>query len=627
LTLERAGAPSVDVAAPAANKHSLFVPFSIGVGVALTTLYFVLSQLFPDTGRSEFAYKPFIPEFQLFSAMRGFTLEQLANHVLRVLVLGPGLLLLSLGLARVLQLAPTQRLPLIERAHSAAVALSVLVSGYVMLFVLRGRAITDDEVTYAAMARTFTRGLLAEPRFPGQLLDFFEVLTHRGVTGKYLFGEPLVQMLGVLVSMPPLVHLPLNALTLFALQRTVQLLWGDRTLAAASCALLAISPMFVLCAATGQSQTTSLTCVVLCILGYAQAKQRAPVWGGVLAGAALAFGLSVRIQSLVPAGAVVGGAFVLLALRTRNLRALAAFVGMSLVGVVLIGLYNRALSGHALELPWFLQGPGVERYGFVQVWSNKDFVHRPLGALQNLWVVAVRMNGWWLGWPLALLLVWRRSPLQRVWRHGAIFVWVSVALTVFELGYYSTGVSDVGPIYHFELLPCLCILAAQCLIELWRKRPELAMTAVFIHVLFGTGSMLWEQTARLGRLMHAVYAEPESILASLPAQSLLLVEPGCDGTARLGWLHRPFVLVTHDPRAPVVIYSRPNPRQLDAFLAQFPERACYYLARDEQLQPLHIPCAAARNQLTRPFPVDDSAELCLHLHSTAEKLRVLLEQH
>jgi hypothetical protein len=587
-------------------------------GLALTTLYFVIDQLLPSTGRAEFTYVPFKPEFHLFAAMRGFTFEQLVNHVLRVLLLGPGLLALSLGAARMLRHGTTPAW--LGRLHVVAAGTSVAITAYVMLFVLRGRAITDDEVTYRTMARSFTRGALGEPSHPGQLLDLFEVPTRVGIAGKYLFGEPLVQMPGVLLSMPALGHLLLNALSLFALYKAVLLLWEDRRLAACSCSLLAISPTFMLCGATGQSQPTSLCCVLLSVLGYALAKREQPWLGGLLAGAAVGFGLSVRVQTLAPAGAVVGCAFVLLALRTRDVRSLVGFGLPCALGVAAIAGYNYLLSGDPLTLPWFLQGEVAERYGFTRVLRNKSFVHTPLGALQNLAVVAVRMNSWWLGWPLALLLLFRRSVLRHVYERGALLVWIALALIAFELGYYSTGVSDVGPIYHFELLPCLSVIAATCVLELWRARPELALAAVLVHVALGTGTFVWEQSARLGRLVQTVYAEPERVLASLPDHSLLLVEPSaCQHSLRLGWVHRPFPLVTHDPDARVVTYGRPRGELADSFIAQFPGRQCFVLDHDPQFEPIVLPCSEARAQLARPFEEDGEA-MCDRVLSTAEKL-------
>jgi len=611
-----------DAPAPeATRRRPTSLPGTVIAGALLLTAYFVIRQLLPSTGRSEFAYAPFTAEFHLFAPMRGFTVEQLVSHVLRVVVLGPALLLLSFGLARVLQLEPLKYAALARRLHVWLGACSIAVTAYVMCFVLRGRAIIDDEVTYAEMARTFSRGALAEPAIRGATLDFFEVVTKVGVTGKYLFGEPLVQMVGVLVGVPALLHLVLNAITLGALYRSVQVFWSDRALSACSCALLALSPTFMLCAATGLSQATSLTCVALSIWGYALAARRAQPWGGVFAGLAVAFGFTVRVQTMAPVALVLGCAFLVLAYRTRRLGALFGFVGASLLGAVAVGAYNHALTGNPLTLPWFLQDPETtEHYGFGRVWSGSEFTHTPLGALQNLLVVGVRMNSWWLGWPLALLLVFQRGPLRRVFTDAPIFVAVSLAIIVFELGYYSTGVSDVGPIYHFELLLGLSVVAAHFVTDLLRKRPELAVAGLVVHVLLGTGSFVYEESARLERLASSVHRGPERVLALLPENSLLLYEHSCSDVIAVGWMMRPFAQMTHDPRARTVTYGRPHPATLDSFVRRFGDRSCFYLDRSQQGQLQVSDCKAARARLMRPFVKDRNQLRCAYIASTAQRL-------
>lgn len=618
---EHASQMTADPAALAqGQQRALTLPRSVIIGWLLITLYFISQELLPTSGPSEFAYLPFEPEFQLFSAMRGFTVEQLVNHVLRVSLLGPGLWLSSLGLARVLLQQPT-RLPRIPaRLHVWAGALSIATTAFVMLYVLRGRPTIDDEVTYAAMARTFARGLLAEPAYRGQVLDLFEVLTQVGVTGKYLFGEALVQMAGTALGVPALAHLLINSMTLAALYQSVKLLCDDRALASCSCALLAISPTFMLCAATGQSEPTSLCCLALAILGYAIASKRSPLWGGLLSGAAVGLGMWVRIQALLPAGFVLGCALLGLSVRTRRPWASLGFAGSLLPCAAVVGAYNHALTGSALVLPWFLQHETAEHYGFVQVWAQRDFVHTPLGALQNLLVVAVRMNAWWLGWPLSLLILTRLTAVRRVMSEAAIFMWVSAALVLFELGYYSPGASDVGPIYHFELLLCLSVLGAAFLLQLWRERPHLALAGVLVHVLLGTGSFVWEQSARLGRLAEVIHQEPEQVLRMTPAGSLLLYDIGCDAPLRLGWMHRPFAQVNHDPRAPVVSYARPRPHDLDTFLSHFPGRTCFYLDRDEDREPRVAACSDVRERLLQPWPDEQSRQDCPQVPSTARLL-------
>jgi hypothetical protein len=284
------------------------------------------------------------------------------------------------------------------------------------------------------------------------------------------------------------------------------------------------------------------------------------------------------------------------------------------VGVV--AAYNVALSGDPMTLPWFLQGE-PEQYGFGRVWSNVNFVHTPLGALQNLLVVAVRMNAWWLGWPLSLAVLFRRGALRRVQADAPIFVAVSLAIIIFEFGYYSTGISDVGPIYHFELLLGLCVVGAHCVLDLLRTRPQLAMAGLVVHVLLGTGSFLHEQSERLGRLADAIHREAEQVMAQLPARSLLLYDPDCSQGTRVGWMHRPFAGVTHDPRAPVVTYGRPLPEALEDFLAQFPDRACFYVHRPAQQKVKVLECEAARALLLHPLVKNRT---CPYVRSTAERL-------
>jgi hypothetical protein len=105
-----------------------------------------------------------------------------------------------------------------------------------------------------------------------------------------------------------------------------------------------------------------------------------------------------------------------------------------------------------------------------------------------------------------------------------------------------------------------------------------------------------------------------------------LYEQSCKNSLRLGWLHRPFALMTHDPQARVVTYARPNPRFAGYFISRFADRPCYYLDHNDQYEPNVLPCAQAREQLTRPFPREDQPDVCPRLESSAEKLWLLLAQ-
>ena len=77
----------------------------------------------------------------------------------------------------------------------------------------------------------------------------------------------------------------------------------------------------------------------------------------------------------------------------------------------------------------------------------------PWGAVENLVVSAVRLNGWWLGWPLSL-----------------------------------------------GLLPA-SILGAHAIVRGLERWPRAVSAILLVHFAVGTTSFLWENVRRLDRLV------------------------------------------------------------------------------------------------------------------------------
>ena len=77
----------------------------VAAGLALTVAHVLLKRRLPR-GPGEFAYPEHAPAPLPFAAMRGLTSEQLALLGLRAALLGPGLLLLILAVARGIRRAP-----------------------------------------------------------------------------------------------------------------------------------------------------------------------------------------------------------------------------------------------------------------------------------------------------------------------------------------------------------------------------------------------------------------------------------------------------------------------------------------------------------------------------------------
>jgi len=572
-------------------------------GIVLTALYFGWLIAEPR-GSFEFGYAPFGPEPLPYSPMRGFTYEQLWGHVARAALLGPGLLLLSVGLSRLSPWAksvPTRRLVVIFGT------LSLAITAVVMLGVLRGRAIADDELTYRMQATFFSEGRLGDPTLGFTPPDFLTVGTLRGYTGKYLPGEGLVQIPGLVLGVPAFAHLALLALTLFAWHRAVALR-ADERFADIATAALAVSPMVMLTAATGLSETTSLCAVAVAGLGLEWSRHARPYAGALLVAAGVGFGLATRLQSLVPIGAVLVPATAWELFRRRRLGALVVLGGTLGGCLAAIGWYDHALSGSATTLPWYLQC-AIEHYGFGPVWRYDTFSHTPLTALENLGVVLVRLNAWWLGLPLSLGVLgwalWQKSAERRF----GVWYLVALAIVAFEFLYYSPGASDTGSLYHHELVLPGSLVAAGAIEALLRRFPAFAPSALAVHLALGTVPFVGEQSLRLARLVSAIHEDSDAALARVTPPAIVFHELRQSEYLMVGWALDSFPRRNRGRNEPVVTF--PNlPAALRArVLAEYPGRACWYYHRDPDTAAASIvPCAEATALMNRA-PGDDARPL------------------
>jgi hypothetical protein len=574
------------------------------VGALLLVRYLVFDAGLPRGG-IEFDYHIGGLAPALTSPTRGFTPEQLAAHVARLALLGPALLLLVFPVERLLAGASPDavwRRRLVGLAATGA----LFTAGWLMFGVLRGRPLIEDELTYRLQAALFADGRLGDPLGvswprPGKP---FTIWTPEGTTGKYLFGEPLVQVVGVLVGYPALLHLPLAALAIWAFRRSLAPA-GDAVRDWATL-LLAISPMFVFTTAVGLSNITSFTMLAVALAGYVVLRERlaagaAVAWPALVVGVALGFGLTARIQAVGPGGVVVGVVSLALLLRARRWVAAALLVGSGLVFVFSILLYNRALTGSAWVLPWMLYTP-VEQYGFGPVWEGRDiFTHTPWTALENLAVSAVRFNGWWLGWPVSLgmLAAWWR--LGRPTTGAAPHLWVGAGILLFNLGWFSPGVSDTGPVYYLELLLPACALGGHALAAAATRWPGWTAAVLAVHIVVGTGTFYGEQAARLARLADYVNATAEDVLSRLPPPALLLVETRTGEARPRGWVWSGFSRWDRRPGDPVVVYPRESAENARALQAAFPDRSCWYFRTHPRTGAGEFgPCELQKERFERP---------------------------
>jgi hypothetical protein len=529
-------------------------------------------------GVREFAYWPMPLEPLPFAPMRGFTYEQLARHLSRLTLLGPALVALSMAVASLGLVRP-----LGERAlRRCALGLSVgglvlcalVLCGGVMLFVLQGRVIVDDEITYRLQASLLSEGRLADPDLPPFQGDAFQVWTNAGLTGKYLFGEPLVQLPGFLLGIPALLHLLLAAVTLRFWYLGVRMQAGVEVAAWATM-LLAVSPLFLLTSAVGLSHTTSLCCVVLAGYGLVLMRQDRP-WAGVLIAAnAIGFCAAVRPQVAGPVGIVLACAALGYLIARRQWAPLAGFAGCGAAWLGLLLAYNWALTGSPLTLPWALYLP-IEHYGFGYVWEHEGYRHSVWKAFENLGVSLLRFNGWWLGWPASLALVgawlwWdHRAAAARLW------LCAGAVLALFNFAYYSPGISETGPIYYFEWLLPAAVVGGYALTFAHQRWGGATVATVAVHLALGTTTFLAENVARLDRLATLINSPAERVLAHVEPPALLFYEGAAEESLHVGWVFAGFPKIARRDSDPVVIYPRSYAKANDAIRERYAARRCYY---------------------------------------------------
>ncbi|HVW28185.1 MAG TPA: hypothetical protein VHC69_22635 [Polyangiaceae bacterium] len=563
----------------------------------------------------EFGYIPFNPEPLPFAAMRGFTVEQLVAHAARLFLATPGLLLIWFSTREGTAVKPPDDVRLPRWAFRVSAG-SIALCAILVLFVFRGRAIVDDELVYRMQAEYLSEGHLALRGLP-YLREIFGVSTLVGFTGKYLFGEPLVQVPSVLLGNPALVHVPLAALTLWMLYRAVKIHAGA-ALASFATMLVACSPMFIFTTATAQSQATSLACVVAAGLGHALVTKDRPLTGALLVGLGIGFDMAVRIQVAVPAGAVFVSLTALALFRAKRYGGLALLAATLAFWAALIAGYDFLLSGHPFKLPWFLS-LAPERYGFGQVWEFDTFRHTPWTALQNLAVTLIRFNAWWLGWPCSLLAVWAWLRLGRPTEGARPWLLLGLAVILFEIPYYSTGISDTGPIYHYELLLPGALLGANALRRGFAVNGT--ATRAFLVAQFGLGwtSFMWEQGSRIDRLLHFIHDDVAAAIAEVKPPALLFVETRCTEATGRAWVNAALPIRSHADHAPIVTFDRPPARYVIPYLNRYPDRSCWYFHVSPLThKPAVMPCDAVADRFRQPLEHDGDA--CIWIPSTATRL-------
>ena len=515
-----------------------------------------------------------------------FRQPQLASMFWKVALLLPATCLLALAILR-----SGIRLRLPHPSRDWKILAPVMVGAGLLIVlsivaVFKQTEVTDDENAYVFQARTLLLGRTTNPPPPVQKSfdNVFLINDGRQWVGKYGVGHPVVVALGLLVGSRYAITVLLSILTILLVYLIARRLdWDRRTAVIAAC-LTAISPFFYLVSSTLLSHTTAAFALGLFFLVLLIARRHAGQPEGLLAAFAggLALGLAFNVRPLTAIGYGLPFGILLVADLIRRRRGTAALIAASGAGLaVMVGatlLYNHGITGSALTFPFNYYDPG-ERLGFGV------YGHTPLMALNNLAVSFIRLNAFLFGFPLSLLFA--AVPFAFKCTEGdRLVAGVVGSLSFVYLFYWAPGVSDIGPVYYYEMLVPLLLLSARgvMLLHTWvsvRFPHHAGVVPAFLAVstVIAVLTFVPERLIHVRRLTDQIREPYEALEAVGPGQALVLVR----SLPNKGWV---FGYRHPDPslNEKVILCRFADRTSNIAAVDAFPDREHYVMWYDPQWQ-------------------------------------------
>jgi 4-amino-4-deoxy-L-arabinose transferase-like glycosyltransferase len=459
--------------------------------------------------------------------------------------------------------------------------LTMLAVGVVSALVLqqvvfRGDAITTDENSYLFQARVLSTGRLWAPaprerdivQFPASMIN----LTPTRWFSRYPVGHPLALVPGVLTGYPLLTPLVCLAGTLW-LTFLIARRWYDEPTARTTVVLMALSPYFISMHATLLSHSTALLCFAVFLYGGTRMLESAGSRWAVVTGLSLGYLFNTRpfTAVLVSWPFLTWGGWRLL--NERSPRALRQVTAAAVAGLIGIGgylAYNNATTGSWRLSPYTLYNPD-ERPGFVEIQGRE---HTPERGVRRVTNNLRRLNHWWLGFN-ASFVVLLGLVVMRWRRHDWMLLATLLSLVGGYFFFYYGGVDTVGPVYYYEGVIAMSMLAARSILSawgfvaprlgiarLWKPVAVLALSgwAVSLGFFYRERAESWEDVFETQRRLH------DAVTAAAPSRALVLMEVPAQT-----WYG-----VRYDPREPLnVIFVRSRDDREAEILAAYPDRQIY----------------------------------------------------
>ena len=464
--------------------------------------------------------------------------------------------------------------------------------------------VTDDENTYLFQARTLLLGRATNPPPPVQKSfdNVFLINDGRQWVGKYGAGHPAVVALGLLAGSRYAGTILISVLTVLLVYLIARRLDWCRSTAILAAILTAISPFFYLVSSSLLSHTTSAFALGLFFLLIMVGRRRAGEPTALLAAFAggLALGWAFNVRPLTAIGYGLPFGVLLAADAVRRKRGTLGVIGASGAGLAItIGAtlwYNQGITGNAFTFPFNFYNP-AEAMGFGV------YGHTPVMALNNLAVSFARLNAFLFGFPLSLMFA--AIPFFfRLTEGDRIAAGIVGSLSAAYLFYWAPGVSDLGPVYYYEMLIPLVLLSARgaTLLHGWvsARFPDhagfvpafLAVSAVVALLTF-----VPERLIHVRRLTDQIREPYKAIEAAGLNQALVLVRSLPNKGWVFGYRH-PDPSLSED----VILCAYADRTSNLAVADSFPDREHYVLWYDQQWQRTVLQRVTRAQLMAMPVP-------------------------
>ncbi len=360
-----------------------------------------------------------------------------------------------------------------RRWQAAAALLAAALALLASRLVFQGAPVTADETSYRFQANCFLDGVIRRPLPPiAPAFQHDMIILREGIgwLSRYSPGHALWLMPGEWLAAPHLMSAVAAALSAWFLVGCARRLSVHPGLVAG---LLLASPWFLFMHGTLLCHTSAHLAFVVGLWAYLAWLDTRRWRYTALSGCMGGFMVLSRSFTALLMGAPLALHALAYGLRRRT-RAVWIGVGAAALGVAgglaATLLYNRLATGSAGLSPFLAydDSDGLG-FGWRHVHGGCPCFHTWAAGWHALLARLRLLDRWLVGIPGSLPAVALLALAGWSWPAGALLAAPALALWAGYVFFFANTADAIGPLYYFESLPCLLLLAAIGLQRLWTR--------------------------------------------------------------------------------------------------------------------------------------------------------------